>query len=69
MSPRRPVAKNSRLRHLREAQHLSQEKLAEQLGTTALTIYRWEMGAFSPQPVLSPTTLHFFCRVLERLRL
>ena len=39
----------SRLRSLREALDLSQKKIAEMIGATQTTVYRYEMGQAEPQ--------------------
>src|SRR5437016_3147401 len=39
-----------KLRQVREKKQLSQEELAEKIGTTAQNIIRWEKGKSSPQP-------------------
>src|SRR5947209_14998752 len=39
---------NVQLRREREQRHLSQERLARKIGTTALNISRWERGSTSP---------------------
>lgn len=39
------------IRYLRESLGWSQTKLAEFLGRTRMTIYRWEQGGFAPDEV------------------
>src|SRR5579883_2943169 len=41
---------NRRLKQERELRGWSQAKVAEQIGTDATTVSRWERGLFSPTP-------------------
>ena len=45
-----PTKYNNRLRAARGSLNLTQEEMARSIGTTALTINRWEQGKSSPQP-------------------
>src|SRR6266567_8403514 len=48
MQPAKPIQKNGRLRQERLQRHWRQADLAEQLGTTELTVRRWERGSQKP---------------------
>jgi len=39
------------IKNLRSKMGLSQKELAKQLGTSTMTIYRWESGARQPLPI------------------
>jgi len=43
------MARKHPLRQYREKEGLSQEALAERLGVTGMTVYRWETGARLPR--------------------
>ena len=40
---------NEKLREARKEKRLSQEKLAEKIGVSAKTVYKWEQGEFFPE--------------------
>jgi transcriptional regulator with XRE-family HTH domain len=42
--------RNDRLRRAREEHNLTQEELAREIGTSPLTVSRWELGVQTPQP-------------------
>ena len=42
--------RNDRLRRAREERNLTQEELARRVGTSSLTVSRWELGVQTPQP-------------------
>lgn len=48
MKKSRQTEPNTRLRHYRRQRHWSQKELAQLLGTTYLTVCRWENGTTSP---------------------
>lgn len=48
MKKSRQAEPNARLRHYRRQHHWSQKELAQLLGTTYLTVCRWENGTTSP---------------------
>lgn len=48
MKKSRQTEPNARLRHYRRQRHWSQKELAQLLGTTYLTVCRWENGTTSP---------------------
>lgn len=39
------------LRERRQALHLSQSELAERIGVSLMTVWRWELGRVRPHPV------------------
>ncbi|HEY7199236.1 MAG TPA: tetratricopeptide repeat protein [Candidatus Dormibacteraeota bacterium] len=47
---RRPAIRNPRLRRAREQRHWTQADLARLIGTTNLTVSRWELGVQQPVP-------------------
>src|SRR5437763_4858117 len=51
---------NLQLRRERERRNLSQEQLAQKIGTTALNISRWERGSTSPGPHFRQKLIEFF---------
>ncbi len=60
---------NVQLRRERERRNLSQEQLAQKIGTTALNISRWERGSTSPGPHFRQKLIEFFEKSDEELGL
>src|SRR5690242_1322839 len=60
---------NRRLRTVREQRGWSQAVLAEQLGTTELTVGRWERGERSPQLFYRSKLCELFGMTAEELGL
>src|SRR5437763_2693400 len=60
---------NLQLRRERERRNLSQEQLAQKIGTTALNISRWERGSTSPNFHFRQKLIEFFGKSDEELRL
>ena len=63
------VIPNLQLRRERERRNLSQEQLAQKIGTTALNISRWERGSTSPGPHFRQKLIEFFEKSDEELGL
>ncbi len=60
---------NRRLRQARELRGWSQAKVAEQIGTDATTVSRWERGLFSPTPYFRERLCELFGKNAEELGL
>ncbi|HZO75426.1 MAG TPA: helix-turn-helix transcriptional regulator [Ktedonobacteraceae bacterium] len=60
---------NRRLKQARELRGWSQAKVAEQLGTDATTVSRWERGLFSPTPYFREKLCALFSRNAAELGL
>lgn len=60
---------NRRLRQARELRGWSQAKVAEQIGTDATTVSRWERGLFSPTPYFREKLCQLFGKNAEELGL
>src|SRR5947209_737161 len=60
---------NRRLRQARELRGWSQAKVAEQIGTDATTVSRWERGLFSPTPYFRERLCALFSKNAEELGL
>ena len=60
---------NLQLRRERERRNLSQEQLAQKIGTTALNISRWERGSTSPGLHFRQKLTEFFEKSDEELGL
>lgn len=60
---------NRRLRQARELRGWSQAKVAEQVGTDATTVSRWERGLFSPTPYFRERLCALFGKNAEELGL
>ncbi len=60
---------NRRLKHVRELRGWSQAKVAEQIGTDATTVSRWERGLFSPTPYFRERLCTLFDKNAEELGL
>lgn len=60
---------NRRLKQARELRGWSQAKVAEQIGTDATTVSRWERGLFSPTPYFRERLCALFDRNAEELGL
>lgn len=60
---------NRRLKQARELRGWSQAKVAEQIGTDATTVSRWERGLFSPTPYFRERLCTLFDRNAEELGL
>ncbi len=63
------VIPNVQLKRERERRHLSQEQLAQQIGTTALNIGRWERGSTFPGFHFRQKLIEFFEKSEEDLGL
>ncbi len=60
---------NRRLKQVRELRGWSQAKVAEQIGTDATTVSRWERGLFSPTPYFRERLCVLFGKNAEELGL
>jgi transcriptional regulator with XRE-family HTH domain len=60
---------NRRLKQERELRGWSQAKVAEQIGTDATTVSRWERGLFSPTPYFRERLCTLFSKNAEELGL
>ncbi|HEY0755905.1 MAG TPA: helix-turn-helix transcriptional regulator [Ktedonobacteraceae bacterium] len=60
---------NRRLKQARELRGWSQAKVAEQIGTDATTVSRWERGLFSPTPYFRERLCTLFSQNAEELGL
>jgi transcriptional regulator with XRE-family HTH domain len=60
---------NRRLKQARELRGWSQAKVAEQIGTDATTVSRWERGLFSPTPYFRERLCALFDKNAEELGL
>jgi len=60
---------NRRLKQARELRGWSQAKVAEQIGTDATTVSRWERGLFSPTPYFRERLCALFSKNAEELGL
>jgi len=60
---------NRRLKQVRELRGWSQAKVAEQIGTDATTVSRWERGIFSPTPYFRERLCMLFDKNAEELGL
>lgn len=60
---------NRRLKQIRELRGWSQAKVAEQIGTDATTVSRWERGLFSPTPYFRERLCALFGKNAEELGL
>ncbi len=60
---------NRRLKQARELRGWSQAKVAEQIGTDATTVSRWERGLFSPTPYFRERLCTLFTKNAEELGL
>lgn len=60
---------NRRLKQVRELRGWSQAKVAEQIGTDATTVSRWERGVFSPTPYFRERLCKLFSKNAEELGL
>jgi transcriptional regulator with XRE-family HTH domain len=60
---------NRRLKQVRELRGWSQAKVAEQIGTDATTVSRWERGLFSPTPYFRERLCMLFDKNAEELGL
>jgi transcriptional regulator with XRE-family HTH domain len=63
------MASNHRLKQARELRGWSQAKVAEQIGTDATTVSRWERGLFSPTPYFRERLCLLFDKNAEELGL
>src|SRR5258708_2266274 len=63
------MASNRRLKQVRELRGWSQAKVAEQIGTDATTVSRWERGLFSPTPYFRERLCTLFDKNAEELGL
>lgn len=63
------MASNRRLKQARELRGWSQAKVAEQIGTDATTVSRWERGLFSPTPYFRERLCTLFNKNAEELGL
>jgi transcriptional regulator with XRE-family HTH domain len=63
------MASNRRLKQARELRGWSQAKVAEQIGTDATTVSRWERGLFSPTPYFRERLCALFGKNAEELGL
>ena len=63
------MAPNRRLKQARELRGWSQAKVAEQIGTDATTVSRWERGLFSPTPYFRERLCQLFGKNAEELGL
>src|SRR5581483_7560720 len=63
------MAPNYRLKQARELRGWSQAKVAEQIGTDATTVSRWERGIFSPTPYFREKLCDLFGKNAEELGL
>ncbi|WP_201368746.1 helix-turn-helix domain-containing protein [Ktedonobacter robiniae] len=63
------MASNHRLKQVRELRGWSQAKVAEQIGTDATTVSRWERGLFSPTPYFREKLCALFDQNAEELGL
>src|SRR5215471_15526122 len=66
--PERP-ARNDRLRHARRKRNWTQADLARALGTTSITVSRWELGVQQPVPHFREKLRQLFGATLEELGL
>src|SRR4051812_27900931 len=60
---------NRRLKQARELRGWSQAKVAEQIGTDATTVSRWERGLFSPTPYFRERLCALFSKDAKELGL
>lgn len=58
---------NSRIRELRKARKLSQEELAEEVGTTRQTITSIEVGKYTASLPLAYKIAHYFGLTIEEV--
>lgn len=63
------MAPNRRLKQARELRGWSQAKVAEEIGTDATTVSRWERGVFSPTPYFRERLCKLFGKNAEELGL
>ena len=63
------MAPNRRLKQARELRGWSQAKVAEEIGTDATTVSRWERGIFSPTPYFRERLCKLFSKNAEELGL
>lgn len=63
------MAPNRRLKQARELRGWSQAKVAEEIGTDATTVSRWERGLFSPTPYFRERLCKLFNQNAEELGL
>jgi transcriptional regulator with XRE-family HTH domain len=63
------MAPNRRLKQARELRGWSQAKVAEEIGTDATTVSRWERGIFSPTPYFRERLCKLFGKNAEELGL
>ena len=57
----------TRIRELRKAHKLSQEELADAVGTTRQTITSIEVGKYTASLPLAYKIAHFFCLTIEEV--
>jgi tetratricopeptide (TPR) repeat protein/DNA-binding XRE family transcriptional regulator len=69
MYPAKPIQKHGRLRQERLQRHWRQADLAEQLGTTELTVRRWEKGSQKPSAYFHLKLCALFGKSAEELGL